>query len=45
MCDDCCPIGPNLGNVSKQAKLYNYIKSLAPHKLVVGAIQCASAWQ
>jgi len=34
---DCCPIGSNLGNVSKQAKLYNLIKSLAPTKLVIGA--------
>lgn len=30
--------------MSKQAKLYNFIKSLAPTKLVVGAIQCDNAW-
>jgi hypothetical protein len=33
ICDDCCPRNVNIGNVSKQAKLYNLIKSLAPTKL------------
>lgn len=44
ICDDCCPIGSNLGNVSKQAKLYNLVKSHVPTKIIAGAIQCSNTW-
>jgi hypothetical protein len=45
ICDDCCPVDEHLGNVTLQAKLYNYIKELDPHHLVTGAVQCHNLWQ
>ena len=36
ICDDCCPVDENLEQVTLQALLYNWIKSLDPHHLVTG---------
>ena len=44
ICDDCCPVAANLGNVSLQAKLYNLLKEQDPYHIVAGAIQCSNAW-
>lgn len=40
LCDDCCPLNSNIGNVTLQAKLYNLVKSIDGYHLTTGAIQC-----
>lgn len=43
ICDDCCG---GQSSVSEQAQLYNAIKQLDPFHIIVGALQCWSAfWQ
>ena len=45
ICDDCCPLDENVGNITLQAKFYNLIKSIDPYHLTTGAIQCnANTW-
>ena len=45
ICDDCCPLDGNIGNVTLQARFYNLIKSIDPYHLTTGAIQCnANTW-
>ena len=47
ICDDCCPFAPAsqpIGNISKEAIVYNLIKELDPYHLTFGAIQCNDAW-
>ena len=47
MCHQCCPFAPAsqpIGNISKQALVYNLLKQLDPLHLTFGAIQCNDAW-
>jgi hypothetical protein len=45
ICDDCCPLDGNVGNITLQARFYNLIKSIDPYHLTTGAIQCnANTW-
>ena len=44
ICDDCCPLAPQLDAVSLQSRMYNLVKSIDPMHAVTGAVQCANAW-
>ena len=44
----CCPFTQDpsqpIGNISKEALVYNLLKQLDPYHLTFGAIQCNDAW-
>ena len=45
LCDDCCPVDANLGNVTLQAQFFNFVKLLDPYHIISGAVQCHNLWQ